>query len=542
MATARHALALSCSLLVHACLDPTIGASATEEPPATTSTSTGAVPTTSGGATPGTTTGDATGTTTTASTGVTPGSTGSTGEAIEPPTIDKVVFPTEIVAAGPVELEVWTQHTAKVTASIAGIAFDMSLDGSKGGVFTGIVPIHSPDKGEHTLMVFAQNGDLPPAQEQREFTVKVPATGTLAWEKFGPPGSVTEALAVSDGAIVYEVGAIEVDALERPSLQLRSGITGEALWPEGPHQLDDREGRAVAVAVAADGDVWVAMNIRDGGQWRPRIVQLELSGTPTDLDIEGAPGTSVQALAADDIGGCIAVGFGPSPMGDSDVRIWRLNHKAEPLIDGQAWDYQPKGQEHEFSDFAFAVAVDGDAAWIAGASHGKHDLPPEVRGMILRVDVDTLESLGPVLVAPSLGVMTQSTFNGAALAPDGLLVTGNECDKSCTHQRISLTHYTPDGLRTARYVGPQMSVAHGASVARNTHGVSLVAANEKPALVLRGSMLGHVAGSKPVFDVPLPGQTSETAAAAAGPYGWMFWGGSTTSNQIRRAHVAKLHP
>jgi hypothetical protein len=138
--------------------------------------------------------------------------------------------------------------------------------------------------------------------------------------------------------------------------------------------------------------------------------------------------------------------------------------------------------------------------------------------------------------------MTQSTFLGLARAPGGWFVAGNECTFDCGSQRIALTHYSAGGTRTPLYVDDALPVASGTSVARSTNGVALVAANRKPGNVMRGTMLGHVAGVDPAFDVDVPGMTTELAATAAGSYGWMFWGGSTTSNLVRRAYVAKLHP
>jgi hypothetical protein len=537
----RRALALV-SVIPAACLDTTIDPTATEAtPPASTSSG---EPTTSGSSTgsTGSTSGSTSSTST--STGETTdagSSTGSTGEPGTPPSIDEVLFPSQILAAGPVTVTVYTQHTMTLRAELDGAPLDVTWQ-NYDGIFKSEIPIlASHEPSQHELKLIAESVGFPDAVEIVPFTVETPATGLVAWERFGPPGSVTHGLAVNDWGVVYEVGALEIDGVEYPSLQLRNGVDGQALWEDGPKRLDDREGRAVAVAVAPDRDVWIAMNIRDGGNWRPRIVVMPPNAEFWDLGQDGAPGSTIEALAATDDGGCIGVGFGVSPMGDGDVRLWRMNANAEPLVWGQAWDYAPGGMAHEFSDFGFAVAVDGNEAWIAGASRGLHEIDEETRGMLVRVDADTLDLLGPVIIAPVNGQMPQSTFFGVTLAPNGVLVSGNECDKLCATQRVSLFHYTAGGLPTKRYLGKTKSVAFGMSVARNMDGISLVAANEKDN-VLRGTMVGHVAGDVPEFNVDLPGQTSEMNATAAEPYGWMFWGGSITLNQVRRAHVAKLHP
>jgi hypothetical protein len=542
----RCAPALLCSSLVLAgCLDTTIGASATEAEQAETSTG-GSTSTTSGDPTTGGSTGSTTEaavSTGTAETGSSSTTTGTTGEAEGPPAIVKVTFPPLVTVSGPVEVFVYTEHTVNVRAELDGVEIDMSLDHYGDGEFRGKVAIDgTPDQGDHTLTLIAENGALTPAKKSVFFTVDVPDQGALAWQDVEPVQSLVAGLATSELDIVYAVGAREVAGIWRPSIQLFESEDGEKLWPEGPATLDDREGRAVAVAPTPSADVWVAMNVRDGGTWRPRIVKLEPIADDLGLAFDGVPGMTVTAIAS--VGeGCIAVGYGTSPMGDSDVILWRLDDEAKPIIGGQAWDHQPKDKMDKFSGFGFAVAVDGDEAWIAGASLGKHDVIPEVRGMLVRLDVDTLDLLAPVIIAPPEGAMRQSTFLGLARAPDGWLVTGNECDMGCGSQRIALTHYTPAGARTPLYVEePPLAVASGTSVARSTNGVALVAANRKPGNVMRGTMLGHVSGAEPAFDVDVPGTTTELAATAVGPYGWMFWGGSTTSNLVRRAYVAKLHP
>lgn len=548
MAPARRALVLLCSSLVVACLDTSIDIDETltaAAPMPSASSSTGA-PTSSTSGAP--TTSTTTDTTTTSTTGEVPGSTGSsgsTGEFSEPPLIDEVQFPAQILATGPAELVVFTHHTMTARAELDGAPIEMTLKEYGNGAFRAYIPIYaSPIEVEHALTVFAESDGFPADTRTVKFTVKTPKTGSLAWERFGPPGSATRGLATNDIGAVFEVGEWVVDGVARPTIQLRNALNGDPLWPEGPHLLDDREGRAVAVAATTEHEAWVAMNVRDGGNWLPRIVRRRSDGEARpDIELDGAPGSTITAIAGTVDGGCIAVGYGTSPMGDSDVRIWRLAANGDPIVSGQAWDYAPKNEKHTFSDFAFAVAVDGDIAWIAGASRGKHEFKPEVRGMILRVDVDTTDLVAPAIIAPALGTMTQSSFAGATLITDGLLVTGTECNDDCSSQRLALTHYSAAGVRTPQYVdAATQPVATGASVARNLDGVSLVAANRKPGAAVQGSMLGHASGNQPLFEVALPGQTSEAAAAAAGPYGWMFWGGSITANQVRRAYVAKLHP
>ena len=75
------------------------------------------------------------------------------------------------------------------------------------------------------------------------------------------------------------------------------------------------------------------------------------------------------------------------------------------------------------------VVIEGDVAWVVGASSGNHEQAPVMtRGILVPMDLHTGEVVAPVIVAPKSGPYTQSAFFGAGHHPLGVLVTGYGCD------------------------------------------------------------------------------------------------------------------
>src|SRR5690606_19707378 len=101
---------------------------------------------------------------------------------------------------------------------------------------------------------------------------------------------------------------------------------------------------------------------------------------------------------------------------------------------GEHYDYRPAPDKppHSFADIANDVVIDGDVAWIVGMSNGKHDLdqqnsPKYLRGILVPLNLHTGNPAGSVIVASPLALWPQSAFIGAALDPEGVLVTGYGC-------------------------------------------------------------------------------------------------------------------
>jgi hypothetical protein len=477
------------------------------------------------------------------------GGASSTGGEALPPQVLAVDMPAKVSVAGPVQFTAMTEHTSIARATLDGVDLGLLAD-EGGGVFSGVVPIYgSVDMGAHVLEVVAENGDLSHAYPV-QFDVSTPGPGTPAWTLPGPTGSRTRRIAVTAEGDVIEVGTREIGGVARPAVRKRSGVTGAELWPEGTIVLDDHEGEAVDVAVAPDGRLWVAMNVREAlNKWRPRIVLLDADGHTTGLEVPTGAGSTVRAVDNDGTGGCLAVGFTSTGYGDTDFVIWRVTGEGVPVLGGKTWDYRPVADDpaHTFTDIASVVVVQDGVAWIAGFSHGKHnELNKELsRGLIVGMDIDTGTAVGPAIVAPASGQWTQSGLYGAAAHPDGLLVTGFGCNDACDVQRVETALYGPAGARV--WFRPELpaTIAYGSAVARTAHGGVVVAATMREGSVLRGRILGRLVYAEgETFDAPFPAskESSEAAGAAVGPYDRLYAGGYRTFGGVPDAWLVHLHP
>lgn len=470
----------------------------------------------------------------------------SSGGALPPPTILEVDMPAKVALAGPVPFTTTTEGTASARATLDGVDIGALQDGG-GGVFSGAVPIHgSVDNGEHVLEVIAERDGL---TDHRlvPFVVSTPAPGTVAWAKGGPAGSRTRQIALTPERDLIEIGSRTIAGVQRPTIRKRSGISGAELWPGGTLQLDEREGWATDIAVAPDGRMWVAINVREAANvWRPRMMLLNATGDFTGIEIPTEAGQTVSGIDNDGTGGCVAVGFGASGLGDMDVLVWRMNGDLVPVLSGLPWDYQPGAWPHKFTDLATDVVVRDGIAWIVGLSNGKHEIEDfHNRGFIMRMDIDTAAVLKPVIIAPQSGAWTQSTLFGAAAHPEGIVVTGNACNHACDTQRVETALYTAAGVRAWFKAEKPSSVAHGASVALNAHGGVVVAATMHDGNALRGYLLGRVVHAQgESFAVPFPPskENSEASGVAIDTYSRVFGGGYRTSGGVTEARAILAHP
>lgn len=467
------------------------------------------------------------------------------------PSIVQIDMPYEILASGPVFVRVHTQNATgvKMTVDDAETLY-FKEDGYEKGllVFSEVLPIFgSPDNGLHSATVTARDDKGHEDSMTFPFEVVAPPAGSIAWEKFGGVGSDTVRLAVTADGYVYEAGSREINGIAHPSLRLRDPISGADVWKDGARVLDAREGAAADVAVTRNGEVWVAMNVREGNTWHVRLARLTGEAESTGVEME-KPGATVTGIASDFHGGCIAVGFTVTVYGDSDALVWRMSAEGLPILSGYPWDYAPDGVSHKFDDLALDVAVNPytDEAWIVGGSWGDHDKNGQnqhVRGVVRHVHVDTLDALSPLIVAPPVGNATQSLFHGAWAEADSVLVSGYQCDLPCQNQIVLATRYSAEGVPTWGYTSPSASVAIGHSIASDTHGVVLIAASIKDGATVRGYLLGRTSSDEAFAPVVFPGKgTSSATSVVVGPYDWPFVGGSVTVNNATQGYVLRMHP
>lgn len=471
----------------------------------------------------------------------------SSGGALPPPVIVDVDMPDPVELAGPAPFTAITEYATSARARLDGVDIGMLQD-EGGGVFSGVVAIFGAvDNGAHVLEVIAEREDLAD-QRSVPFEVSTPAPGTAAWAMAGPVGSSTRRISLTPEGDVIEVGTLVIAGAQRPVIRKRSGVTGAEQWAEGTIVLDDREGWAADVAVAPDGGLWVAMNVREAAnKWRPRIALLDAAGHFTGVEVPAEAGQTVTSIDNDGTGGCVAAGFAGTGLGDTDVLVWRVNGDHVPVLSGKPWDYQPADKfPHKFTDIATDVVVQDGVVWIVGMSVGQHDNIENLfsRGFILRMDLATAGVLGPIIIAPPSGSWKQSKFFGAVAHPDGIVVTGNACDAICDTQHVETALYTAVGARPWFRSELPSTVAYGSAVALDAHDGVAVAVTMRDGAALRGFLLGRVVYDQATpFSVPFPAskEDSEASGIAIDSFDQLFGAGYRTFGDVTEARVVRAH-
>jgi hypothetical protein len=485
-------------------------------------------------------------------------STSETGAASETgsdetilPEVVAIELPAEVNAAGPVPITVHTLNATSVHLKLDGLD-QGELAGAGKDVFVGELAIKGAiDNGTRHVEVIATL-DNHEDSDEATFEVHAPDAGKAAWAMPGALGSRTNRIALTPEGDVIEAGLRIGAGIPRPSLHKRSGFDGSDLWPNKV-LLSELEGHVADVAIAPDGGIWVAMNVKEASQkWRPHILLLNPDGTPTGVDRPGELGHTFRGIAADAKGGCFAVGFAVVDGGDLDIVFQGVNSAHQGTV-ADTWDYQPPNAfPHSFADAAMDVVIDGDGAWVAGLSVGQHDGKDGedtlTRGIIVRLDIHTGEVVGPVLIAPAAGSWKHSMFLGLALHPEGVVVTGAGCEAACGGvQRIEASHYTPAGVRTWHQREVSAEGAYGSDVVVDSQGRAIVAGASKQAGALRGQAFARMIGKiepQPLWAhwFPVSKESSEALGAARDKYDRIFIGGYVTAGGSPQARLVQLSP
>jgi hypothetical protein len=478
------------------------------------------------------------------------GATSETGsdETILPEVV-AIELPAEVNAAGPVPITVHTLNATSVHLKLDGLDLG-ELAGAGKNVFVGELAIKGAiDNGTRHVEAIATL-DTHEDSDEATFEVHAPDAGKAAWSMPGPLGSRTNRIALTPEGDVIEAGLRIGAGIPRPSIHKRSGFDGSDLWPNKV-LLSELEGHVADVALAPDGGIWVAMNVKEASQkWRPHILLLNPDGTPTGVDRPGELGHTFRGIAADAKGGCFAVGFAVVEGGDLDIVFQGVSAAHQGTVTGM-WDYQPADAlPHSFADAAMDVVIDDDVAWVAGISVGKHDNKPAsfTRGMIVPIDIHTGGVVGSVIIAPAAGSWNHSMFFGLALHPEGVVVTGAGCQDSCGGlQRIETSRYTPAGMRT--WYQPESSAdgAYGSDVVVDSQGRAIVAGASKQGGVLRGQALAHTIGKveqEPLWAhwFPVSKESSEALGAARDQFDRIFIGGYVTAGDSPQTRLVQLSP
>lgn len=469
------------------------------------------------------------------------------------PNIVKIELPAEVHTAGGVPITVVAENTTAVRVKLDGVEVGQ-LEDVGFEAFTGeLVVKGAVDNGFRTVEVIASLGALKEDSEVTGFAVSVPATGTLGWGVSGPIGGFTNRVALTPDGDVVEGGVRVVAGVERPAVRKLSGADGDELWFE-PMLVGGLKGAVADVAVAPDGGIWVAMNVvEENNKTAAHIVLLTPDGFETGVEYVESAGSSVRALAADASGGCFAAGVVAVVGGEdlTDVAYWRIGADHVQQFE-KTWDYvPPKIQPHTFSEDVRDVVLDGSVATIVGMRAG--DLGQkiiEMRGIVVRVDINTGEVVGPVGVAPADGVYTQSMFYGGGVHPDGVLTTGFGCNAACDVRRIEASLFTPGGVRAWHQPEEPADGAHGLDVVGDSQGRVVVTGASKQGGVYRGQvfarMLGEVVPPKddPVWEYWFPAskEISEGRGIVADKYDRIFVGGFFTVGGKSQAKLLRFQP
>jgi hypothetical protein len=483
-------------------------------------------------------------------------STSETGAASETgsdetilPEVVAIELPAEVNAAGPVPITVHTLNATSVHLKLDGLD-QGELAGAGKDVFVGELAIKGAiDNGTRHVEVIATL-DNHEDSDEATFEVNAPDAGNVAWSMPGPLGSRTNRIALTPEGDVIEAGLRIGAGIPRPSVHKRSGFDGSDLWPNKV-LLSELEGHVADVALAPDGGIWVAMNLKEASQkWRPHILLLNPDGTPTGVDRPGELGHTLRGIAADAKGGCFGVGYAVVDGGDLDVVFQGVNAAHQGTV-ANTWDYQPPNAlPHSFADAAMDVVIDGDVAWVAGFSVGEHDfkLKTFTRGMIVPLDIHTGEVVGPVIIASAAEPWWHSMFFGLVLHSGGVVVTGAGCQDACGGvQRIETSRYTLAGVSTWHQPEASAEGAYGSDVVVDSQGRAIVAGASKQGGVLRGQVVARTIGQVspvPLWQqgFPVSKEPSEALGAARDKYDRIFIGGYITAGGSPQARLVQISP
>jgi len=529
------------------CLAPTSTSTTAQAPPTTTAVQTVTGADTGGGASAG-------GTDSELSAGETGAvSTGETGVASETdagailPVVVAIELPAKVHAAGPVPITVRT-NAAAVRVKLDGVDVGELVDiGDErfAGELAVKGAVHNGTRHVEVIATLGEHED----RGEATFEVLAPDPGKPAWTMPGPVGSRSNRLALTPEGDVIEAGLRIGAGIERPSLHKRSGRDGADLWPKKV-LLSELEGHIADLALAPDGRIWAAMNVKEANQkWRPHIVLLNADGSPTGVDRPGALGATLRGIAVDDEGGCFAVGFTVAGGGDLDIVYQGVSAAHQGTV-ADTWDYHPPGQfPHTFADAAMDVVIRGDVAWVAGLSVGPHENQgTHTRGMLLPINLHTGSLVGPVIIAPMAGTWEHSMFFGVALDPEGVVVTGAGCQDACGGvQRIETSRYSPAGARTWHQPEAPAEGAYGSDVVVDSQGRAIVAGASRQGGVLRGHAFARTIGKftlEPLWAhwFPFSKESSEALGAARDGYDRIFIGGYITAGGAPQTWLVQISP
>ena len=168
--------------------------------------------------------------------------------------------------------------------------------------------------------------------------------------------------------------------------------------------------------------------------------------------------------------------------------------------------------------------------------------------MIVRMDLHTGEVIAPTIIAPMLDgdAWTESMFFGAALHPEGVVVTGYGRNLVSSLYRIETSRYTAAGARPwHQWETWNTGLAYGSDVVLDSQGRALVAAAVTQNGKLRGYVFGRAVDEKKgdiLLEHWFPGVgPSEGLGLARDTFDRIFPVGYVTSSGTTQARITRIH-
>ena len=463
--------------------------------------------------------------------------TGTTGEAAEPPLIiSRVVMPD------------YTDVNALLLASVTADHADgvrMLLDSGElseltplgAGEFEGHIEAFSGlDNGKHQAIFEPWKNVIVGEPASADYVIALKTPGSpIDWDVTNIVGDIVAIAILPDGRPV-EFGTFEDMGMPRCYVRRRekNGDAGEFIAVlAGAHctAIDMTIDRATGVI-----HLLLERKSGDGLKWWAG----QMVGWGAGLKNIGIGEVGDTALALASRPGLVAV-CGSTPvetMDERDALVVLLRDGQAP--DVRALDYKPPGdlEGHQFGDTArdCAFSIAGDTLVLVGEANGKHELlQNEKLDRLMLIELDTAADTEPkwTVVGPGPGI--QSRANAVAIDDQGQYhMAGYTCPEVCALEG-EVRVYAPGGELVSQIpLGPLGSAWFGPhDIAWSPAGYAVVAlgAKQGQSLVFKvQAWASKVFVPKWTF-LPIDQQGPQRAlAVAVGPFGEVYAGGISEGN------------
>jgi hypothetical protein len=458
--------------------------------------------------------------------------TGTTGEAAEPPLIiSRVVMPD------------YTDVNALLLASVTADHADgvrMLLDNGElseltplgAGEFEGHIEAFTGlDNGQYQAIFTPWKDAIVGASESADYVIALQKPGSgIDWDVANIEGVVAAIAILPDGRPV-EFVTLQDMGMPRCYLRRRekNGDAGDFV-----PVLAGAHCTAIDMTIDETGVMHLLLERKSGDGLKWWAGRMSAWGAGLQNIGIGEVGDTAFALASRP--GLVAV-CGSTPVETIDER----DALVVLLRDGQmpeerSFDYKPGDLKHQFGDTARDCAFSGDTLVIVGETNGQHaDDKNNKRDRLMLIELDTAAETDPkwTVVGPGPGV--ESRANAVAIDDQGQYhMAGYTCPEVCAPEG-EVRVYAPGGELVSQIpLGPLGSAWLGPhDIAWSPAGYAVVAlgAKQGQSLVFKvQAWAPNVFVPKWTF-LPIEQQGPQRAlAVAVGPFGEVYAGGTSEGN------------